>query len=334
MRGIFINRVAAGIATVAVAACSVQANVTFLANAVIMGIAQTFMILISMYYGEGNRKAMKRVVKVACYFELFLTGLLSVVLFIFAPFAAKLYLGGNVEALEAGVISLRWFAVGLLFQGYCILFTDYLQVTGRVFLANLVYVIDDILFTVAAVVILAGRFGMHGLFAGMAAAYILMFLFILVLILIRSKDPDRDLLMLDEGFGVTPENEYSATVTDRDGTVTVSADLIEFCLSKGIERRIAGNLGLAAEEMVINVIEHGFTDGKPHYIDVRAIYKQEDGVTLIVRDDCRPFDPKERFKYLTTDDPTANIGLRLVMNLAKDVSYTSTLNLNNLTIKI
>ena len=86
--------------------------------------------------------------------------------------------------------------------------------------------------------------------------------------------------------------------------------------------------------MVANVIEHGFTDEKPHYIDVRAIYKQEDGVMLIVRDDCRPFDPKERFRYLIDDDPAANIGLRLVMNLAKDVSYTSTMNLNNPTIKI
>jgi len=36
----------------------------------------------------------------------------------------------------------------------------------------------------------------------------------------------------------------------------------------------------------------------------------------------------------TTDDPTANIGIRLVMAIAKDVEYSSTLRLNNLTVKL
>ena len=48
----------------------------------------------------------------------------------------------------------------------------------------------------------------------------------------------------------------------------------------------------------------------------------------------RPFNPKECYKFLTTDDPTANIGIRLVMAIAKDVEYSSTLGLNNLTVKL
>ena len=140
--------------------------------------------------------------------------------------------------------------------------------------------------------------------------------------------------MLREGFGIAPENEYARTVTDLDGAVAASEAVIAFCESRGVNSRTAGRLGLAAEEMVTNIIRHGFDDGKPHAIDLRALYKQEDGVTLIIRDNCRPFDPKERFRYLTDDDPTTNIGLRITMNLAKEVTYTSAMRLNNVTIKV
>ena len=337
VRGIFINRVAAGIAATVVAAYTVQTNVNFLVNAVIMGIAQTFMIITAMYYGEENKEAMKKVVNIACFFELLMTGGVSAVLFVFSPLVAKLYLGSNIEAYGAGIISLRWFSAGLLFQGYCILFADYLQVTGKVIQANLVYVIEDILFTVSAVLVLIRRFETAGLFAGIAAAHMLTLLSILVYITIQNRGlvrSTKDLLMLDEDFGGLPENEYAATVTDVEGAAAASEDLITFCLSKGIDRKDAVHLGLAAEEMVVNIVEHGFTDGKPHYIDLRGIYRQGEGVTFIVRDNCRPFDPKERFRYLSNDDPTTNIGLRLAMNIAKDVTYTAAMKLNNLIIRI
>ena len=337
VRGIYINRIAAGIATTAVAAYAVQENVNFLVNAVIMGIAQTFMILVSMYYGEGNKSALRRVVHVACLFELLFTGLLSVIMFICAPFVAKLYLGSNMEALDAGILCLRWFAVSLLSQGYCILFADYLQVTGKVTQSNLVYIVENILFTVTAVAVLTRRFRMPGLFAGIAAAHILTLLSVAAYVMLWNKSRNRnllDLLMLKDGFGVLPENEYAATITELEGAVAASGDLVRFCRDKGIPSGTAGHLGLAAEEMVVNILEHGFTDGKPHYIDLRAIYYPGESMTLIIRDNCRAFDPVERFRYLSNDDPTANFGLRLVMGTAKDISYTSTLKLNNLTIKM
>ncbi|MBR5070736.1 MAG: ATP-binding protein, partial [Oscillospiraceae bacterium] len=226
---------------------------------------------------------------------------------------------------------------GLLFQGLSILFADYLQVTGKVFCANMVYLIEDVVLTAAAVSILAEHFGMGGLFAGISLAHVLTLLCIPVFIIavnrrkIRSSD---DLLMLEDGFGIDPGNEYVQTVTDLEGAVAASEALIRFCEDRGVDKKTAGRLGLAAEEMVANIIQHGFSDGKPHSIDLRALFKQDDGVTLIIRDNCRPFDPKERFRYLTDDDPTANIGLRLTMNLAKEVTYTSAMKLNNVTIKV
>ena len=151
IRGIFINRTAAAIAAVAVAGYSVQSNLNYMTNAVVMGLAQSFMLVMSLYYGEENKDAMKRVARAACQLELMLVGLLSLALLLLAPFIAKLYLGSNADAIPAGTLSVRWYAAGLLFQGFCILFADYLQVTSRVFYANLVYAVEDVVLTAAAV---------------------------------------------------------------------------------------------------------------------------------------------------------------------------------------
>ena len=115
--------------------------------------------------------------------------------------------------------------------------------------------------------------------------------------------------------------------------------LVRFCCRSGKHDRksvsqLTGCVFAFNADMITNIIEQGFKDGKPHYIDVRAVYEREKGVTLVVRDDCRPFDPKERFRYLADDDPATNIGLRIIMNMARDLSYTSALRLNNLTIKV
>ncbi|MBR5641104.1 MAG: ATP-binding protein [Firmicutes bacterium] len=337
IRGIFINRTAAAIAAVAVAGFSVQSNINYMTNAVVMGLAQSFMLVTSLYYGEENKEALKRVTRTACRLELMFVGLLSLALLALAPFVAKLYLGSNADALPAGTLSVRWYAAGLLFQGFCILFADYLQVTGRVFWANMVYVAEDVVLTAAAVSILAERFSTGGLYAGISLAHVLTVCLIPVFIMAvnrRKISSSDDLLMLEEGFGIAPENEYAQTVTDLEGAVAASEEIIVFCEGRGVDHKTASRLGLAAEEMVTNIIQHGFKDGKPHSIDLRALYKEADGVTLIIRDNCRPFDPKERFRYLTDDDPTANIGLRLTMNLAKEVTYTSAMRLNNVTIKV
>ena len=92
-------------------------------------------------------------------------------------------------------------------------------------------------------------------------------------------------------------------------------------------------MGLAAEEAVGNVIEHGFSDGKPHSVEVRVL-KKDGGWMLRVRDDCRLFDPGKYIEQYTGDDPSANIGLKLLREIALEITYVNALKLNNLMIKV
>ena len=68
---------------------------------------------------------------------------------------------------------------------------------------------------------------------------------------------------------------------------------------------------------------------------MRLLAKQDE-VILRIRDDCVPFNPLERYNMAAQneDDPTKNVGIRMVMKLCSDVVYLSTFNSNNLIIHI
>ena len=123
------------------------------------------------------------------------------------------------------------------------------------------------------------------------------------------------------------------SVTKQEDVVAASTAVETFCTEKGADAKQSMMLSLFVEELSANIIKFGFTDRKKHSIDVRVI-KRDDGWTLRMRDDCRKFDPTEWIKLHQTDDPTKNIGIRMVCGMAKDVNYLSTMELNNITITI
>jgi len=85
--------------------------------------------------------------------------------------------------------------------------------------------------------------------------------------------------------------------------------------------------------MAGNVVRHGFrADSKSHQVIVSVILKN-DSLLLRIKDDCIPFDPKERASQFSDESPEKNIGIRMVMKLADDVTYQNLLGLNVLTIR-
>jgi anti-sigma regulatory factor (Ser/Thr protein kinase) len=68
--------------------------------------------------------------------------------------------------------------------------------------------------------------------------------------------------------------------------------LLDFCRSAGASDEESGDVRLAVEETVSNTIRHGYADGQPHAILVRASI--EDGAVCVeIEDDARAFNPLE-----------------------------------------
>ena len=79
------------------------------------------------------------------------------------------------------------------------------------------------------------------------------------------------------------------------------------------------------------IIEKGFNDEKNHVLELRLVRK-DDELILRMRDDCALNDPMRHIS--DSDDPASGMGIKMILDLATEVAYTSSLKLNNLMIRV
>ena len=120
----------------------------------------------------------------------------------------------------------------------------------------------------------------------------------------------------------------------RATAVTVTNDLAELeRLSRAVEEfgRAAGlsapvifDLELAANEILTNVILHGYDDEREHAIVVRLVANAGE-VTVEVEDDGRPFDPSSvptpRLDLPLEERPLGGLGVHLARRVTDAIEY-------------
>ena len=344
LHGIYINRILADISESALAGYSVQISLSFLTDAVIIGVAQAILVQGAMFFGEENREALGKLMRIAIQYEVTLVPVISLLCYLLAPFIAKLYLGTNFDAYALGINSVRWYAAALLFQGTNMLYAYYLQASGNLLYANLIYIVEWLVYTISIVNGFPHGSGSQ-VYRGISLAHVLTFVTIVIYLMVKNRHlriTMEDILALPKGFGFAKGDEVTAEIDStkvneanaKQIVVQVSEMVRSFARKKGIDERRANAASLAVEEMTSGIILKAFPETPgPNVLTVRAFTKNNE-LILLLRDDCDPFDPRKGLKMIKSDDPVANIGIRLTMGMAKDVSYTSAQRLNNLIIRI
>ena len=140
-------------------------------------------------------------------------------------------------------------------------------------------------------------------------------------------------LLLPDTFDVYDSDKLDVTVTMIEEVMDLTDAVWKFCDNHGCDTTTRNHLVLSVEELAGNMIRHGFTDNKPHCIEVR-ILKKRDGYCVRFRNDCLIFDPLRQIQLLSDEDPTYHIGLRMISGIASDIQYTCVLKLNNILVKI
>ena len=322
----------------AVTALSSMINSSFIVGALGWGIGGAVLIMGGMMVGEQDVNGLKLVMKTALTDILIGVSALAAAVFFAAPLIASLFVPGAGAAQSMSIAFIRSYAICLPFLAFNVSMANYMQVVSRTFDANVVNICIEVVFTAAMAYLLSTFFGVSGVWIAYAAAQAELTLF-LVLRMLLSKDPTRSGLerhiLLPNGFGIPEKDRLERSLHTTDEVVALSAEVVSFCKERGISSREANRLALCIEEMAGNVIEHGFDDGKPHHLDVRVMVK--DGTVILrLRDDCRKFDLREKTEKwkFNPEHPEKNIGIRMVMGVAKDVVYTNTMNTNNLIITV
>ena len=110
----------------------------------------------------------------------------------------------------------------------------------------------------------------------------------------------------------------------------------QFCQEHELSADIEGDLNLALEEIVVNVIRYGHPEGGKHEIQVWLSLEQ-DCVVAIVEDDGLPFNPLEApepdLDSPIETRPIGGLGIHLVRNITDGLAYCRSEGRNRLVMR-
>ena len=295
-------------------------------------------LLISVSVGEEDRSTLVNIMRVVTRYFIPLMIAVDAVIFAFAvPLTYIFYKDTSQSVFSMTVWGIRILCFCMPFEVFASIFSCFEQINGNQLYVNLLAPLDGVLCVAGFSAILIVPMGTNGVYAANLLNGVVCVLFVIVFAWVFCRRMPRrleDLMMIPDGFGVSEDERIDITVRTSEEAVEVAEKIQEFCLSKGIDQKRAYFAALAMEEMAVNIVEHGFTkDNKDHSIDVRVTHK-DDKVILRIKDDCIPFDPKERSRVFSPDDPAKNMGIRMIYKIMEDIEYRNTLGLNILTVRI
>ena len=309
-------------------------GIFFATNAAISAASR---LLISVYVGEKDVTGIKIILKTALTKGMLLAAGVSALTAVFSkPLTMIFYNPDAGEIFNMTQLGFILFPVSMILTCVFIVFSNYYQSLGRIKIVNILSILDGGVGMVAFSLILAPLFKMTGIWLAQILNGVVTLLGIITYTLLCNKRIPKsldDYMVLDDDFAVSADNRMDISIHNMDKVVEASKNVHDFCIEREIDERHAMYAALSVEEMAGNIVEHGFTDNKKHSIDVRVVYTGDE-LILRIKDDCKGFNPKERVDMLNPDDPTHNIGLRLISRLANDMMYQNTFGLNVLTIRV
>ena len=329
--------VASVLSSTAVAALSVVNTVFNFTSSVMLGVSMTTAMIAGLILGEQDRSAAKALIKVSVRVSLIVGAVLSVLLFVAADLIAGIF--GSSDGAEMVTLAsrgLRFYALSVILYGIDVVFINYTQGMRRMTLSNIVCFLANFVYIVAPALLMFGWLDTDAVWIAFIIGEFTTLVTIIIMAAVKKRGMPYKVgyyLFLKEPFGVSDENLFETSISEKGEIIPASEAVNAFCTERGASTKISTLMSLFVEELSNNIVEFGFADGKKHSIDIRVI-KDKDGWILRFRDNCKLFDPTEWIKLHNSDDPTANIGIRMVCGMAKETNYLSTMELNNLTIKL
>ena len=336
--GILTNRIIAlWAATSALAVYSVQNQVMNLFGSLYLGSAETILVMASVYYGEEDKFSLDRLQIFSMKAGLFLASLCSTVIFVFSEFFAGLYIGrADPKALAMSSEAVKCVALTLPLYVYVFGLMDYMQGVKRFREANTYIIAAQIVIPLLSLLVMINIAGFRGVWLALPVSALLLAVLGTVYISLQYGDTfNVKRLLLSPRFWQEEGRELELVADSMLEVSGMAGMSMMFCEEDGFSKRTSMLLSLCIEEMGGNIIQHGFSDGKQHYIYLRILAKADE-VILRIRDDCCPFNPLEHYRMTVQDEdnPTKNMGIRMVMKLSSEVQYLSTFGTNNLIIRI
>ena len=323
--------------TDAIAAYSAAGGAFILLLSLTTTIQSTTATLTGLAFGEENTDSISEVLRISLVFSYRIYLVIGAILFALAGPVSSIFLRTDVVSLRQLAISFVRFMV---FQNLFVIATYALSGsfagTGHIRLNYLVSIFRDGLFPCLLVLILGLTFGLQGAQASLPVAGLLTLLSIICIPAVinrRFSRSIRDLLILPKDFGPKPGECFEATAKDMEQVVDMSEKARQFCLKRGEDEKMANHVALFIEEMAKNTVQYGFEKVRNGRIELRLILRDQKKM-IRIKDNGRPFDPLRWLEENNPKDPSQNMGIRMIVALAKKVHYIPGMELNNIIVEL
>ncbi len=299
-----------------------------------IGAGNVMRILSSVFLGEENREGLIDLVKLA-FGKVFIIVLIQAVsVSLLSPLLSGLFFSNHGSEVYRQARAL-FFIMGTTMPPsfFCFNYSSYFQAAGHIKFVHLLSVIDGFFSMVISAALLAPILGSMGVWLAIPIGLVITCMTIFLYVLIKNRHFPKNVsewFLLDAAFGTKPH--LILTITEKSQIRMIGETVQRFCSEHGLSHRTGMHAGLCMEEMTLNIVDHGFqADRKKHTIEERVVIR-DDGVSLRIKDDCIPFNPREWYEMTDFKDPVSNIGIPMVYKLADDLNYQNLLGMNVLTI--
>ncbi len=317
----------------AIAALTVITTIGNAANCITTGVGGVSLTLAGIFAGEEDRTSLRELMGLLFRCSVPLGLCMGAALAVFAPAIVSLFIPAAGATQTMATLGVRLFALGLIPSCVNAAMKNMYQATDRALLTEGISVVEGAVLPVLAALAGHAALGLNGLWLYFALGEWLTVVCIGAYIRLRAgRWPWQDgaYLLLRPDFGVSADRLLEERMGSMEEVIAFAHRAEAFCAGLGQSARVSHHIGLCIEEMAGNIVQHGFTaDKKAHHLSVRLMSKPEAWI-LRFRDDCGAFDP---VSYVPKGDGDA-LGIRLALAIADEASYTYSLNLNNLMLKL
>ena len=194
---------------------------------------------------------------------------------------------------------------------------SHLMVTKHNTQAVILCLLDGGLAVLIASLILLQRYGAAGIYTGRITGVLICGLAALIMIWKNREHSGLEHTYIEE------------TLTDNSSISDFAGKAQEFCKSHGVSGRNAFYIALCIEEIAENVVMWGSKADQKTEMDVRVVIS-ENGVTVRIRDNGKLFNAERYANQFVSEpeDPSRNIGIRIVSRTAASMKYISLVDFN------
>lgn len=299
-------------------------NMVFLFDLLCGGVLNIIPTLCGIFYGEKDYYSLRSIARKIYVANIAITVLISLFILIFPNVYCAIF-GFDNSDNPSYVNNLLWvYLISFLPYEINKFSMNYYPTVDKSVASIVTVLLRELIIVLPLTLVLLHTNGLMGYSLASALNEVVTVIITYIFIYFYNRKKGyRGLFMLEkldvESFDVSLKN-------DEANASKVSEQIVEFAKKHNIPERESQIIGLAAEEMVDNIIVYGYKKEKSSYIDVN-LKLYEDNLLLRIRDDGVPFDPT---KYEENEEAEySTSGIKLIKNLTDKMTYMRILNLNN-----